>query len=176
MGCELIRSALEVYGPQWWRVDLLQAREDVRAGLFNRDPGRAEGQSDLVTRMQAREAKTDRFVLLVAMGFLAGAMIGRYGGNLHPGELRLGQVAEFVDGGEKVHGNGRESESYLRAAFGGLAGTCGEAPAALFNVWGVDIEEYLAVPFRRWVSSPLEIERGAVGSAPLSPNRGHGLV
>lgn len=101
-----------------------------------------------------------RFVLLVAMGFLAGAMIGRYGGALQPGELCLGQVAEFVDGGEKVHGNGRESEAYLRAAFGGLAGTCGEVPASLFNVWGVDIEEYLAISFRRWAPSPLAEKEG----------------
>lgn len=134
MSEQQILSAFEVYGDGWALVDALTMREDVRCGLFCREP-------------EHREAKSDRFVLLVAWAMLVSTMIGRHFGGLRQGELCLGQAAEFVDGGQKVHGNGRESEEYLRAAFGDLAGTCGETPA-----WPVEDSLGLVSPCRRWVS------------------------
>jgi hypothetical protein len=104
-----ILSAFEVYGDGWALVDAAMMREDVRCGLFCRDP-------------EHREARSDRFVLLVAWAMLVSTMTGKHFSGLRQGDLCLGQLAELVDSGQKVHGNGRESESYLRAALGGLAG------------------------------------------------------
>lgn len=104
-----IRSAFEVYGDGWALVDALTMREDVRNGVFCREP-------------EHREAKSDRFVLLVAWAMLVSTMIGRHFGGLRQGELCLVQLAEVVDSGRKIHGNGRESEKYLQAALGNLAG------------------------------------------------------
>lgn len=104
-----ILSAFEVYGDGWALVDALMMREDVRNGVFCREP-------------EHREARSDRFVLLVAWAMLVSTMIGRHFGSLRQGELCLGQLSEMVDSGQKIHGNGRESEKYLQAALGNLAG------------------------------------------------------
>lgn len=104
-----ILSAYEVYGDGWALVDALTMREDVRCGFFCREP-------------EHREARSDRFVLLVAWAMLVATLIDRHFLGLRQGELCLGQLAEVVDSGRKIHGNGRESESYLRAALGRQAG------------------------------------------------------
>jgi len=112
-----ILSAFEAYGDGWALVDALTMREDVRNGVFCREPDH-------------REAKSDRFVLLVAWAMLVSNMLNRHFRRLRPGELCLGQLAEVVDSGQKIDGNGRESEKYLQAALGGLAGTANGYGAA----------------------------------------------
>lgn len=132
MSEQQIRSAFEVYGAGWALVDALTMREDVRCGLFCSDP-------------EHREARSDRFVLLVAWGMLVSALIDRHFLGLRQGELCLGQLAEVVDSGRKIHGNGKESAAYLRAALGDLAEKAWDIPAHRDDIWAGYTTRYVRV-------------------------------